>query len=88
MDYSVLVMGKTARAKARPESDDRKAEAEQRQAADEQIAAPLFKLDSMQREPFRAQGGSGAEGQSDQAKNEQHRRLPMSNRPGSYPTVK
>ena len=87
MDYSVLVRGKTVRAKARPESDDRKSQADQRQAADEQIAAPLLKPHPMQRESLRAQGGSRAEDQSDQAQNEEHRRLHLPNRPGRYPTV-
>jgi hypothetical protein len=89
MNYSVLVFGKMAHAKARPGSDDRKTESEQRQAANEQIAAPLLKPELVQREPLRAQGGSSAKDQSDQAKNnEEHRRLQLPNRPDSYPTVK
>ena len=89
MDYSVLVMRKRARIEARPESDDRKTEAEQRQAADEQIAAPLLDPGPIAaREVFRAPGRDGTEDQADNAQNENHRGLLMSNRPSGYPTVK
>ena len=89
MNYSVLVMGKTARHPARPRSDEGKAEAEQRQAADEQIAAHLLDPHPMPaRETLRAQGGKGAEDQADNAQNDKHRGLLMSNRPVGYPTLK
>ena len=88
MDYSVLVMRKRARIEARPESDDRKTEAEQRQAADEQIAAPLLDPRLMQRKTFRDQGGSTAEDQADHTQNEEHRRLRLPNWPVPYPMAK
>lgn len=88
MDYSVLVMRKRARIEARPESDDRKTEAEQRQAADEQIAAPLLDPRLMQRKTFRDQSGSTAEDQADRAQNEEHRRLRLPNWPVPYPMAK
>ena len=89
MNYSVLVMGNTARLSARPRSDEGKAEAEQRQAADEQIAAPLLDPGPIAaREVFRAPGRDGTEDQADNAQNENHRGLLMSNRPSGYPTVK
>jgi hypothetical protein len=88
MDYSVLVMRKRARAAARPESDDRKTEAEQRQAADEQVAAPLLELRLMQWKTLRDQGGSTAEDQADRAQNEEHRGLRLPNWPVPYPMAK
>jgi hypothetical protein len=88
MDYSVLVTRKRARTEARPGSDDRKAETEQRQAADEQMAAPLLESRLMQWKTFRDQGGSAAEDQADRAQNEEHRRLRLPNWPVPYPMAK